>query len=186
MATITGLDAARMKLIEAASIVTGVIRGDNLVLTTKGGTEVVAGNVRGPKGDKGDTGAKGTDADLSVARDIVRGSVIDLGDLTGAVNLATANSGAITAITAINANLKARLTGNVTLAAANMPTVTAGTQFTIRFTQDSTGSRTLTLTNIKKPNTGLTLSTAASALDIVVFYYDGTSWYAQFSGKGFA
>lgn len=54
--TITGLTAQRMIEIEQASVVTGAIEGDNLVLTTKGGKPITAGNVRGPRGLKGDPG----------------------------------------------------------------------------------------------------------------------------------
>lgn len=50
MATITGLTAARMAAIEAASIVSGYISGDDLILTRFDATTVNAGNVRGPAG----------------------------------------------------------------------------------------------------------------------------------------
>lgn len=48
MATITGLTAARMAAIEAASIVDGEVVGDNLILTRNDTTTINAGNVRGP------------------------------------------------------------------------------------------------------------------------------------------
>ena len=54
--TVTGFTAARMLEIEQASVVNGFIQGDSLVLQTRGGDEIVTGNVRGPKGDKGDPG----------------------------------------------------------------------------------------------------------------------------------
>ncbi|QAU06262.1 hypothetical protein SEA_RICKMORE_27 [Gordonia phage Rickmore] len=54
--TVTGFTAARMLEIEQASVVGGTVQGDSLVLTTKGGNEIVAGNVRGPQGDKGEPG----------------------------------------------------------------------------------------------------------------------------------
>lgn len=53
MATVTGLTAARMEEMEDATIISGHITGDNLILTTKGGTDVTAGNVRGPMGPSG-------------------------------------------------------------------------------------------------------------------------------------
>lgn len=53
MAIVTGLTAARMLEIENASVVSGHILGDNLVLVTHGGTEVTAGNVRGITGPVG-------------------------------------------------------------------------------------------------------------------------------------
>lgn len=54
--TITGLTAQRMIQIEQASVVSGTIEGDDLILTTKGGQPITAGNVRGPRGFKGDPG----------------------------------------------------------------------------------------------------------------------------------
>lgn len=54
--TITGLTAQRMIKIEQASVVSGRVEGNNLILTTKGGQPITAGNVRGPKGDPGPYG----------------------------------------------------------------------------------------------------------------------------------
>jgi hypothetical protein len=54
--TVTGFTAQRMLAMEQATVTGGVIQGDSLVLVTKGGQEIVAGVVRGPKGDKGDPG----------------------------------------------------------------------------------------------------------------------------------
>lgn len=51
MATVTGLTAARMAAIEAASIVDGEVVGDDLILTRHDSTTVNAGNVRGTSGD---------------------------------------------------------------------------------------------------------------------------------------
>jgi len=59
MATVTGLTAARMAEIEAASIVDGEVVGDNLILTKFDDTTINAGNVRGPQGDTGAAGADG-------------------------------------------------------------------------------------------------------------------------------
>lgn len=59
MATVTGLTAARMLEIEAASVVDGDVVGDNLVLTRHDGSQIAAGNVRGPQGVPGTPGVKG-------------------------------------------------------------------------------------------------------------------------------
>jgi hypothetical protein len=56
MASITGLTSARMLAIEAASIVSGSISGDNLILTKFDGSTVNAGNVRGATGPTGPDG----------------------------------------------------------------------------------------------------------------------------------
>ena len=53
MATITGFTAARMLEIENTTVVDGHIDGDDLVLVTRAGTEIVAGSVVGPVGPQG-------------------------------------------------------------------------------------------------------------------------------------
>lgn len=53
MATVTGLTSARMTTMENATIIDGNIVGNDLVLVTKGGTNINAGNVRGPIGPSG-------------------------------------------------------------------------------------------------------------------------------------
>lgn len=60
MATVTGLTAARMQEIEDSSVVSGTVVGDNLQLTTRGGTTIPAGNVRGPQGVQGPQGPAGS------------------------------------------------------------------------------------------------------------------------------
>ena len=60
MATVTGLTAERMIAMEAATVIDGEVIGDNLHLTTRGGTDINAGNVRGGKGDPGTPGTPGT------------------------------------------------------------------------------------------------------------------------------
>lgn len=59
MATVTGFTAARMLLMEAATIISGAIVGDNLILTKHDATTVNAGNVRGATGATGATGPTG-------------------------------------------------------------------------------------------------------------------------------
>lgn len=54
--TVTAFTAARMMDIEQNAVVSGRIVGDNLVLTTKGGSDITAGHVRGIQGIKGDPG----------------------------------------------------------------------------------------------------------------------------------
>ena len=54
MATVTGLTAARMLAIEAASVVSGAVDGSgHLQLETEGGSTIDAGNVIGPAGPTG-------------------------------------------------------------------------------------------------------------------------------------
>lgn len=149
-----------------------------------------------PKADPVFTGdpkaptAAASDDDTTIAttahvKDAIQGgAVIAMGNIGGAVNMSTVLNSA----TAVNANLTATLTAHVTITAATMPAVAAGTQFVMTMVQGGTGSYTLTLTNIKKPGgaVGLVLSTAVGAEDQIVFYYNGTNWYAAFSGKAWA
>jgi len=60
----------------------------------------------------------------------------------------------------------------------------AGTSVVVIITQDATGSRTLTST-MKFAGGIKTLSTAASSIDIISVFYDGTNYYASLA-KGFA
>lgn len=61
MATVTVFTADRMQAIEDGAIIDGDVIGDDLILTTKDGTPINAGNVRGPQGTIGNTGAPGQD-----------------------------------------------------------------------------------------------------------------------------
>jgi len=56
MATVQSYTSARMKQIEDESVVDGEIQGDNLILTTRAGTPIDAGNVRGATGLTGPQG----------------------------------------------------------------------------------------------------------------------------------
>jgi len=74
------------------------------------------------------------------------------------------------------------LTGNVTFSAFTNPI--AGQSLILFVVQDGTGSRTLTST-MKFAGGSKTLSTAASSIDIITAYYDGTNYYATLA-KAFA
>lgn len=94
------------------------------------------------------------------------------------------NSGAatLTPNAASGSVQKYTLTGNITLSAFGTPL--AGQSLTLILVQDGTGSRILTST-MKWSGGTKTLSTAASSIDIVTIYYDGTTYYASLA-KGFA
>jgi microcystin-dependent protein len=62
VATVTSYTAARMKAIEDGTVVDGDVVGDNLILTKHDGSQVNAGNVRGPVGATGPKGDPGTPA----------------------------------------------------------------------------------------------------------------------------
>lgn len=87
------------------------------------------------------------------------------GNVTGATTFNAANGTQITAT----------LTDNITV------TLTAGTvigqRLTLKLIQDGTGSRTATWpSNFKKVGGTLTLTTTASAVDVITMQYDGTNW----------
>ena len=56
--TVTAFTAARMLAIENSTIVGGRVTNDNLVLTTRDGTSITAGNVRGQQGVRGEPGGR--------------------------------------------------------------------------------------------------------------------------------
>lgn len=56
MAVVTGMTAARMQEIEAASVVDGDVVGGHLILQKHDGTEIDAGSVVGPPGPQGPAG----------------------------------------------------------------------------------------------------------------------------------
>jgi hypothetical protein len=78
------------------------------------------------------------------------------------------------------------LGGNRTLSITNLPTTV--TYFTLTVKQDATGGRTLTLPALTKViNSGagvVTLSTAANAIDILSFRWDGTILFCTY-GKSY-
>jgi hypothetical protein len=74
------------------------------------------------------------------------------------------------------------LTGNVTINA--LTNATTGSSVNLILTQDGTGNKTLTST-MKFAGASKTLSTAASAIDVITIYYDGTNYLASLV-KGYA
>ena len=59
-----------------------------------------------------------------------------------------------------------------------MPTATAGKSFILILTQASSGMTTATFTSVKFPNgTAPTITATASAVDIISFVANGTSWF---------
>jgi hypothetical protein len=73
------------------------------------------------------------------------------------------------------------LNGNITI--NSLGNAVAGTSMTLILTQDGTGNRILT-SSMKFAGGLKTLSTAASATDIMSVFYDGSTYYATLS-RGF-
>jgi hypothetical protein len=61
-----------------------------------------------------------------------------------------------------------------------MPTATAGTSFILKLTQAATGMTTATFTGVKfAGGTAPTITATASAVDLISFIADGTSWFGS-------
>jgi hypothetical protein len=109
-------------------------------------------------------------ADSSITAPNFVATYQNLGSLSGAFTW-NLQSGATAAVT---------LTGNATVSITNS---TAGCYGLIRVTQDGTGSRTLTLggTGTHKVINGgsgaVTLTQAANSVDILTFFYDGSTYW---------
>ena len=88
----------------------------------------------------------------------------------GATDTDTSNTGSVTLDFAANQNFVLTFTGNVTL--ANPSTEAVGQSGIIVCIQDGTGSRTLSLgTDYETAGgSGITLSTAASAVDVIPYF----------------
>jgi hypothetical protein len=90
----------------------------------------------------------------------------------------TLTSGAISWDQTKGATATVTLTGNSTLSITN---IVAGMYGLIKVKQDATGSRTLTLPAGSKVINGgggaVTLTTAANAVDVLSYFYDGTNYF---------
>lgn len=185
MATVTGITADRAFEILDGTIVSASIEDTALIFTRQDGSTFSAGDFTTYINSQ-ITSQLSTAVNASVASAVppaVAGGVTAKGDLTGAVDFK-----AQTAAQIVNRIYTARLIGNITINASTaFPAgMLPGTQFAMRLQQDGTGGRTLTLTGIKASLGSLTLSNAANAIDIIVFMYDGTNWYAGPMGVAFS
>jgi hypothetical protein len=131
MGTVTVFDANRMLEIENGTIVDGSVIGDNLILEKKDGTPVDAGNVRGPQGIQGNTGAAGADAAFLVrasdpgtnltlsGTQTIDGVSLNVGDRVLAKNQTTSSANGIYVVAsgawtrATDANTSAKISGGV-------------------------------------------------------------------------
>jgi hypothetical protein len=100
----------------------------------------------------------------------ITGAVSASTTVLAATDTDTSNTGSVTIDFAAHQNFVLTLTGNVTL--ANPSTESVGQAGVFVFIQDGTGSRTLSLgTDYESPaGGGITLSTAASAVDVVPYF----------------
>lgn len=82
MATVTGYTAEFMDVINNNTVVDGNVVGNNLILVTRGGTTIDAGNVRGPQGIQGIPGpltqAEADARYLNITGDVVRDGLLTI------------------------------------------------------------------------------------------------------------
>tara|TARA_B100000405_G_scaffold301233_1_gene262224 strand:- start:710 stop:1237 length:528 start_codon:yes stop_codon:yes gene_type:complete len=115
---------------------------------------------------------------------VATGAIANNAVLNAAQTFTAAQRGAITALTdgatitpdfAAGNNYSVTLGGNRTL--ANPTNLTAGQSGVIMVSQDSSGSRTLAFGNYWKfaGGTAPTLTTTASAVDVIAFFVDSTT-----------
>ena len=98
-------------------------------------------------------------------------SVVAIGTVTSSSTLALTNG------TVQTATLTASTPCTFT-----MPTATAGKSFILILTQAATGMTTATFTGVKYPGgTAPTITATASAVDILTFVANGTSWYGNYA-----
>jgi len=93
--------------------------------------------------------------------------VSNLGVISGNVSV-NLNTGTVWSLIA---------SGNITLSSSTITNANAGQSFTVIVNQDATGSRLLT-SNFLYAGGNKTLSTGASAIDIINVFYNGTNYYA--------
>ena len=138
-----------------------LIQNDALVLESDGGEDFITCAVDGAVSIYYNNSAKIATTNTGAQ---ITGTILATTDTD------TTNSGSITLDFETNQNFILTLTGNITL--ANPTTEQVGQSGVITFIQDGTGSRTLTLGSQYKTagGAGITLSTAAAAVDVVPYF----------------
>ena len=138
-----------------------LIQNDALVLESDSGEDFITCAVDGAVSIYYNNSAKIATTDTGAQ---ITGTILATTDTD------TSNTGSVTLDFETNQNFVLTLTGNITL--ANPTTEQVGQAGVITFIQDGTGSRTLTLGSQYKTagGTGITLSTAASAVDVVPYF----------------
>lgn len=179
-------------------VLTGLADDDHTQYLLANGTRNLTGNLTVSAGvtiDGRDLSADGTtldtavlDADFSASSGLMRkasaGTYAANDTIPAGVGttVTTVTDGAtLTLDCSLGNSFVVTLGGNRTVAAPTNPR--DGQTIVFKIIQDGTGSRTLTwnATFNWPGGTAPTLSTAASSVDIVSAWYDGTSWYATSS-----
>ena len=129
--------------------------------------------VAGPQGPSGANGSNGPTGPTGPSGPAAGGNetVYAWGNTSGTIT-PNVSSGTVHTMT---------LTGNITF--NSVTNAVTGTSITLILTQDGIGNRTLTST-MKYANGSKTLSTLATATDIISVFYDGSNYWASL-GRGF-
>lgn len=191
MATVNGVTAEKVQTVLDQTIVSATIVGSTLQFTRTDGSVFSAGDfatyINSQISAPLNAGLAANTASITaqIAAQVppaVAGGLSSMGNMSGVFSFS-----GLTSAQMVNRMFVARLIGNVSVNLADFPaSPVPGTQFAIRFQQDATGGRTLTLLGGIKVSQGvLALSTFPNAIDIIVFIYDGTWWYAGAMGVGF-
>lgn len=165
----------------------------NTTLLSKNSSGVVSGLTYGTTAVASTVPLRNSTGDLTVpatptaTTDAASKSYVDgrAGDMAPATAISPgATSTALTATA--SRTLRISLTANATFTIASGAAGTSYSQ-TLILVQDTTGSRTVTWpTGVKWSGGVPTLSTAASAIDIVTLFWTGTEWLGFLGGKAFA
>lgn len=195
MATVNGITAEHAQDILDQTITDITISGSTMNLVRHDGSTSPTGDFSAVIDDQVSSAITAEDIPGQISAEV--SSEITAADIPGRVAGSVTARGSVSTGAAlftgltnndmINKIITATLTANITITTSNIPaSPRPGTQFAIVFTQDATGGRTLTLTGIKKSQGVLALTTAANAIDIISFLYDGTNWYAGAMGVAFS
>jgi|8_EtaG_2_1085327.scaffolds.fasta_scaffold00604_10 hypothetical protein len=138
------------------------VAGSNVIISNAAATETMINAT--------EDGAVGIYYDNAVKLATTNTGAQVTGTFLATTDTDTSNTGSVTLDFAANQNFILTLTGNLTL--ANPTTEQVGQAGVITFIQDGTGSRTLTLGSQYKTasGAGITLSTAADAVDVVPYF----------------
>lgn len=181
MATVTMLTAARQLAIEAKSVVSGVISGNNLILSRFDGSTIDAGDVRGPQGPPGPSGT----ADVTNAAGTLKVANGGTGGTTAAQ--ARTNLGIPTDGAASTASLRTLGTNSTQAAAGNHTHSAIVAGYTVaNTTSDNPEEKPVTLT-ASSPDTngahGVTLSNNRLVLPVGVWHVNYAANWVGFNNN---
>ncbi len=168
--------------INANNIVNGTVTGPKIGLTAINANNIVDGTI---------TGAKL--AANTVSGDVIGQNAVSSNNIISSVSLTTPVFTGFTETVVVIGTVGASHTFDITTGTVQtatltastpctftMPTATAGKSFILKLTQAASGMTTATFTGVKfAGGTAPTITATASAIDIISFIADGTSWFGS-------